>query len=85
MQPAAMGARVRRLTGRASGARGNRLLKLPVVLAGGLNPENVTEAIAAARPAAVDVASGVEVAPRKKDAAKSWAFVAAAKQASTGA
>ena len=65
----------------AVGQRGRALLGLPVVLAGGLNPENVAEAIAAARPDAVDVASGVESAPGKKDYAKTMAFVAKAKLA----
>ena len=53
---------------------------VPVVLAGGLTPENVGEAIAAVRPWAVDVASGVESAPGIKDPAKVEAFVAAARQ-----
>lgn len=39
----------------------------PVILAGGLNPENVGEAIRAARPFAVDLNSGVELAPGRKD------------------
>lgn len=39
----------------------------PLILAGGLRPENVAEAIAAVRPFAVDVASGVEVEPGVKD------------------
>jgi phosphoribosylanthranilate isomerase len=39
----------------------------PVILSGGLTPDNVTAAIAAARPFAVDVASGVELAPGIKD------------------
>src|SRR5438094_610490 len=40
---------------------------IPLILSGGLRPENVSEAIAAARPFAVDVASGVESSPGRKD------------------
>ena len=54
---------------------------VPVVLAGGLTPEYVAEAIARARPAAVDVASGVEVAPGQKDAVRMRGFVEAARRA----
>jgi phosphoribosylanthranilate isomerase len=57
------------------------LAGLPPILAGGLTSANVAEAIRSARPDAVDVASGVESAPGKKDAAKVYAFVAAAKKA----
>ncbi len=64
---------------RAVGLRGDDFLGLPVIMAGGLTAENVAEAVAAARPDAVDVASGVESAPGKKDYKKTMAFVAAAK------
>jgi len=50
-----------------------------IVLAGGLTAENVAQAIATARPAAVDAASGTEAAPGKKDPEKLRAFYAAAR------
>ncbi len=51
------------------------------VLAGGLTPDNVAEAIRTARPAAVDVAGGVEESPGKKDPARVRAFLQAARGA----
>ncbi len=57
------------------------LLRGPIFLAGGLTPENVAEAIRTARPHAVDVASGVESSPGKKDPKKVEAFIRNAKSA----
>jgi phosphoribosylanthranilate isomerase len=54
----------------------------PVLLAGGLTPENVAAAIAAVRPWGVDTASGVESAPGIKDSGRVAGFVAAARAAS---
>lgn len=53
----------------------------PLILAGGLTPENVATAIEQARPYGVDVASGVESSPGRKDFGKVLAFVAAARHA----
>jgi len=52
-----------------------------IILAGGLTPENVGEAIRTVRPDAVDVASGVESSPGKKDPARLRAFFAAVEEA----
>lgn len=54
---------------------------VPIVLSGGLSPDNVGEGIATTRPFAVDTASGTEAAPGKKDPAKVKAFFAAVTQA----
>jgi len=59
-----------------------RRSKVPLILAGGLTPANVGEAIAQAYPWAVDVASGVESEPGIKDPAKVRAFAAAVAEAS---
>jgi phosphoribosylanthranilate isomerase len=55
----------------------SRRSRIPLVLSGGLRPENVAEAIAAVHPYAVDTASGTEAAPGVKDPEKVAAFVEA--------
>jgi phosphoribosylanthranilate isomerase len=64
--------------------RGRRS-QVPAVVAGGLRPENVAEAISVTHPYAVDVASGVEAEPGRKDHAAMAAFFEAAKGASVTA
>ncbi len=54
---------------------------VPLILSGGLNPDNVAEGIAATHPFAVDSASGTEASPGKKDPAKVQAFFRAVEQA----
>lgn len=60
-----------------------RLAPKPVILAGGLQPHNVCDAIVQVRPWAVDVCSGIESAPGIKDHAKMGAFVAEVRRAGT--
>jgi phosphoribosylanthranilate isomerase len=56
-----------------------RMAAGPIILSAGLTPDNVARAVAIARPYAVDVNSGVEVAPGRKDPDKLWRFIAEAK------
>lgn len=66
--------------GAQAGIRGLGTI-VPIVVAGGLNPENVGEAISILHPWGVDVASGVEARPGKKDPEKVRAFVRAVREA----
>jgi len=57
-----------------------RSIGKPIILAGGLNPGNVGEANRRVRPYGVDVSTGVEISPGKKDHAKIKEFIANAKR-----
>jgi len=59
-------------------------LRRPFILAGGLSPENVGQAIARLRPAGVDVCSGVEKSPGRKDPEKLKRFLGEVKRATHG-
>ncbi|MDA8180516.1 MAG: phosphoribosylanthranilate isomerase [Deltaproteobacteria bacterium] len=63
-----------------AGVRGPGGARKPWLLAGGLTPENVERAILAARPFGVDVASGVEAFPGRKDPGKVKLFIERAKE-----
>lgn len=56
-------------------------VSMPIVLSGGLTPDNVADGIVRLQPWAVDVSSGVEAAPGKKDAERIAAFVRAVREA----
>ncbi|MCA1556347.1 MAG: phosphoribosylanthranilate isomerase [Acidobacteria bacterium] len=58
-------------------ARKTREVVAQLYLAGGLTPENIADAIAAVEPFAVDVCSGVELAPGRKDMSRVRAFISA--------
>jgi len=62
----------------------SRSSKVPLILSGGLNASNVSEAIAVARPYAVDTASGTEAAPGRKDPGQLQAFFGAVAHAPGG-
>lgn len=65
---------------RSSARAVREAVDVPVILAGGLEPDNVADAIAAVDPYAVDVSSGVEAVEGSKDHESVAAFVAAAKR-----
>jgi phosphoribosylanthranilate isomerase len=67
------------------GLLASRRSRVPLILSGGLNPQNVAEAVALVRPYGVDTASGTEAAPGHKDPQKLRAFFEAVEGAAAGA
>jgi phosphoribosylanthranilate isomerase len=67
------------------GLLASRRSSVPLILSGGLNPQNVAEAVALVRPYGVDTASGTEAAPGHKDPQKLRAFFEAVEGAAAGA
>ncbi|MSU35960.1 MAG: phosphoribosylanthranilate isomerase [Pedosphaera sp.] len=61
-----------------------KMLGRPIILSGGLDPVNVTEAIRRVRPYAVDVSSGVESEPGRKDPTRVQAFIQAVRVGAPG-
>jgi phosphoribosylanthranilate isomerase len=55
---------------------------IPIILAGGLDPENIADAVSKVAPFAVDVSSGVEATPGRKDLSKVRDFITRARKAS---
>lgn len=80
-QPGAFGGTGHTVDWSAAAGLVSRLAPLPLILAGGLRPENVADAIRAVRPWAVDTASGVESAPGRKDPQRVEQFVRQARAA----
>ena len=80
-QPGAYGGTGHRLDWNALNPTTTHFGGIDIILAGGINPENVAEAISTAQPKAVDTASGVESSPGQKDEQLVHAFTSSAQKA----